>query len=126
MAAIKLGQTPKTFKKTVKVPGLDGIEWTMDVVYKYRTKREYGALVDELAADGTYKTAEGEAFSLEKYLEVAQEKNGEFLLRVLDSWGLDAELNAQNAQRLCDEFPGIAHAVLETYRIACNEGRLGN
>jgi hypothetical protein len=44
----------------------------------------------------------------------------------MDGWDLDEELNVANLERLADELPGAVMAIMEDYRAACCEGRLGN
>ena len=52
--------------------------------------------------------------------------NAGYLINALDGWDLDEELNVANLERLADELPGAVMAIMEDYRAACCEGRLGN
>lgn len=47
---IKLGQRPKNFKTTVEFALLDGGTGAIDITYKYRTRKEWGAFVDSIVA----------------------------------------------------------------------------
>lgn len=127
MATISLGKAPKNFKKLVRVPMLDGTEGTIDCLFKYRTVTAYGELIDGLSTEAGVKvdTSAGD-FSLKAVFERTRDKNGEFLVKVLDGWNLDEEFTQANAQQLCDELPGAASAIFEAYRAAIVEGRLGN
>jgi len=44
----------------------------------------------------------------------------------MDGWNLDVDFNLANAQQLCDEMPAAAAKLMDDYRMACIEGRLGN
>ena len=54
------------------------------------------------------------------------DKNADYLADILDSWDLDEKLSRDNLVQLCDEVPAAAAALMEAYRIATVEGRLGN
>ena len=53
-------------------------------------------------------------------------QNAAYLLDVLDGWNLDETLTRDTAAQLCDELPGAATEIMEAYRLAIVEGRLGN
>lgn len=129
MAKITLGATPKNFKKTVKNKILDEngkvVEGTIDCSFIYRTTTEYGKLVDELNEGQPIRQAD-DGFFLADLLRNKKERNGEYIVKILDGWGMDAEFNVSNAQQLCDEYPGVAEAIFTAYREAIVEGRLGN
>lgn len=124
-AKIKLGATPKNFKKTVTFPMLDGTEGSIEVVYKYRTKTEFGEFIDKLM-DGAKVEQGGEKFSMEKLMAQTAGSNAEYLMQVIEGWNLDVELTHESAQQLANEIPAAAAAIMETYRSAVTEGRLGN
>jgi hypothetical protein len=131
MAKITLGQRPKTFSKTVSFPMLDGTTGQITVKYRYRTRKEYGSMVDQMVAEAN-KAAEaaGKApqaeFSMEAHLGHTSEQNAAYILVAVESWDLDKELSADTAQELADELPAAALAIIECYRAAITEGRLGN
>ena len=133
MAKIVLGKRPANFKKTVTIPMLDGTKGTIECVFKYRTKKEFGAMVDELFSQG--KAADQEEapagedapkFSVAEALAKAVDANAKYLLQLLEDWNLDVDLSEEALEQLSDELPGAAAAIMETYRAACTEGRLGN
>lgn len=128
MATIVLGKAPKNFRKLVKVPMLDGTEGTIECIFKYRTSVEYGAFIDSLTSTASAEVPkpEGAPFSLADTLARKRERNGEFMLQILEGWNLDVEFSKDAAQQLCDELPGAADAIFDTYRVAIVEGRLGN
>ena len=47
-------------------------------------------------------------------------------LKIANGWDLEDEFNLDNALKLCDELPAAATAIMQTYRAAIVEGRLGN
>lgn len=136
MAKITLGKCPKNFKKTISVQMLDGTTGTVECVFKYRTKKEYGEFIDGITeaarasekAKETTKVEEVEAkpFSLAEYLEKSVDAGADYILQILEGWNLDVELSKESVEDLANEFPGAAAAIIETYRTAVTEGRLGN
>lgn len=136
MAKIVLGKCPKNFKRTISVQMLDGTTGTVECVFKYRTKKEYGEFIDGITeaarasekAKETTKVEEAEAkpFSLAEYLEKSVDAGADYILQILEGWNLDVELSKEAVEDLANEFPGAAAAIIETYRTAVTEGRLGN
>lgn len=131
MAKITLGNRPKTFKKIVKFPMLDGTEGVVEMIYKYRTRKEFGAFIDEImeAAQVAPTTDEDgkQAFSMVALMEKTAGQNADYILRVAEGWNVeDREFTRENIELLADELPGAATVIMETYRVAVTEGRLGN
>ena len=145
MTKIVLGKRPKTFAPvTVTVPMPEGGTGEIGVTYKYRTRKQYGELFDGLFAEAGVKPAElplslpadgadipealaeAERFSLEEMLKGLTDKNATVIMNVLEGWDLDQPFTLPNVEQLCNELPGAALAVIERYRQACIEGRLGN
>lgn len=126
MAKIKLGARPKSFKKTVTFPMLDGTEGTIVCEFKYRTKKEFGQFIDRIFKDAGDDSTVADAATLASVMSKTVDKNADYLAEILDSWDLDEKLSRDNLVQLCDEVPAAAAAVMEAYRIATVEGRLGN
>ena len=113
---------------------LDGTEGTIEMLYKDRTRSEFGKFIDDIteAAGAKINPAEVPAtddeakFSFADLMERTKESNSEYILKVADGWNLDEEYSLENIAILCDELPGAAMAIMETYRLAVAEGRLGN
>lgn len=131
MGKITLGNRPKTFKKAITVTLPEGGTGVVTMNYLYRTRVQFGALVDEMinaagVAPPKSEAPEDVAFSLRTAMETGVEKNAEYILRVADGWDIDEDFNATTVRRLCDELPGAALDIIETYRAAVTEGRLGN
>lgn len=124
---IKLGNRPKNFKRIVTFDLLEGGKGSIECVFKYRTRSEFGVFIDQLMeAAGAKKKSESDQFSMAELMEKTAGQNAEYILDVLESWNLDEDLNKSNAQQLADELPAAAATIMETYRTAVTEGRLGN
>jgi len=130
MAKIVLGKRPKNFKKIIKIPMLEGGEGTVEVSYIYRTRTEFGAFVDELFADAGVKPAsqadDDVKFSLAEALARTRDTNADYILKIVDGWNLDIDFSREAVVQMCDELPGAALAMIDSYRLAVTEGRLGN
>lgn len=130
MAKIKLGNRPKHFKRIITVPLPEGESGTVEVSYIYRTRTEFGAFVDTLfAAAGVQPASQADEdvkFSLQVALEKTRDQNADYILKIADGWNLDQEFCRANVVQLCDELPGAAMAIINTYREAVTEGVLGN
>lgn len=129
MAKIILGNRPKTFKRVISVDLLEGGKGAIDVTFKYRTKVEFGEFLDKLLEDGGLQPAkrnDDEKLSLLAAQQKTTETNADYIMNIVEGWNLDADFNLDNVKQLCDELPAAALAIMETYRLAINEGRLGN
>ncbi len=129
MAKIKLGARPKNFTATVKFKMLDGSEAAIDVVFKYRTRTEFGAFLDEIYAENNVTKSdadEDKSTMLERAYQAGVENHANQIMRAVDGWSLDEPFNVENVNALCDEIPAAALAIMSVYQSAVNEGRLGN
>ncbi len=128
MSKIKLGARPKNFTRVVSFPMLDGTTGKIEVTYRYRTRSEFGAFIDKLvdAAGATKPANAEEKFSMADLMDKTAGANADYLLDVVDAWNLDEDLNRANVQQLSDELPAAVNAIMEAYRAAITEGRLGN
>jgi len=132
MAKVKvtLGNRPKNFPHVVTGRLVTGEEAYLPVLFKYRTRTEFGQFLDGLLTAAAVKLqGDSEAdvqHSVEAAMQKLRDQNADYLLQVIDGWELDAELNLATLRQLCDEMPGIAIAAMTDYRLAITEGRLGN
>ena len=127
MAKIVLGNTPKSFKRAITVDMLDGTKGSIECVFKYRTRVEFGVFLDSIFKDAGVKAADAdEKVIIAEVMARTRDTNAEYLIKVLEGWNLDEDLTVQNLQQLCDEFPGVANTIMETYRTSVTEGRRGN
>lgn len=122
---IKLGQRPESFKRIVKFALLDGSEGLIEIDYIYRTRSEFGRLVDELFDAGQQATQD-EKFSLASVMSRTSATNADYILKIARGWNLDEPFERSALEQLSDEIPAAVAAIMEQYRIAITEGRLGN
>ena len=127
MAKIKLGSTPKSFKRAITVDMLDGTKGSIECEFKYRTRTDFGKFLDSVFADAGVAATDSDAkVVIAEVMARTRDTNAEYLIKVLEGWNLDEDLTVQNLQQLCDEFPGVANTIMETYRTSVTEGRRGN
>jgi hypothetical protein len=126
MAKIKLGQRPTNFRHTVKFKMLDGAEASIEVSYIYRTRKEFGAFIDGVAAASKEDRVADEEFSWSNVMEKTGASNAQYVMQAVGGWNLDEEFTLENVQQLADELPGAIAAIMDTYRNAITQGRLGN
>ncbi len=126
MAKLKLGNRPKNFKRVVKFDMLDGTQCEIEAVFKYRTRSEFGVFIDGLFEQAKSKDSSAGNLSMAELMEKTRETNADYLLDILDGWDLDEELDRQSLQQLADEVPGAVGAMMESYRTAIIDGRVGN
>ena len=126
MAKIKLGSRPKNFKRVVTFPLVEGGEGAIEVTCRYRTRSEFGVFIDAIFAAAQQQQPADQRFSMADLMHKTRDKNAAYLLDVIEAWNLDEPLNRETAEQLCDELPAAAAAIMEQYRLAIVEGRLGN
>ena len=129
MAKIKLGAHPKSFVAPVKVTLLDGTEGVVNMKFRYRTRTEFGAFLDEINAEnGVMPSVENEdpASVMQRAYATGVDRHAGQIMRAAEGWDLDEEFSLDNVKACCDEFSGVALAIMESYRRAITEGRLGN
>ncbi len=91
MATIKLGNKPKTFKAfPVKFTMPDGETGAIKTTFKYRTRSEYGAFLNDLynSAD-TEKPQDGEKLDFESLFAKGGEKTVKKLIEAIDDWDVE-------------------------------------
>lgn len=130
MAKISLGKRPKSFKRVIKVPMVEGGFAAVEVAFIYRTRTEFGQFVDGVmkAAQVVPASASDDdvEFSLRDALERTRDTNADYILQIAEGWDLDEPFSRAAVVQLCDELPGAAQAIISEYRAAITEGRLGN
>lgn len=124
MAKLILGQPPKSFTRTVTFKMIDGTDAVIECEFKYRTRKEFGEFIDGIFKDAD-EPSTGE-FSMKKLMERTSSKNAEYLEAVLLGWNLDVDLDKAALEQMADEFPNAVSTIMEAYRTAVLEGRLGN
>lgn len=126
MANIVLGKKPKNFKPfTVKFPMPDGTEGAIAATFKYRTRSEFGVMMNDIFKDAKEEKTEGVPDFQNLFLKMG-DKNADHLLGCVEAWDMDVELSRANLVQLSDEVPAASAALMAAYRDACVEGKLGN
>ena len=126
MSTIKLGTVPKSFKKVVSFPMLDGSTGMIEAEFRYRTRDQFGSFIDGLVKDAGVQADQVEGLGMAGLMKRNTDQNGRYLMDILIGWNLPDELTLDNARALSNEVPAAAAALMETYRTAVTEGRLGN
>lgn len=124
---IKLGARPKNIVRTVTFPLPEGGEGHITCTYRYRTRTQFGEFVDGLMAKSPVARPDYTDPAVNTKLQQSLiASNAGYLIDAMDNWDVAEELNVANLERLADELPGAVMAIMEDYRAACCEGRLGN
>ncbi|MNS19688.1 hypothetical protein D3C72_514110 [compost metagenome] len=126
MAKIVLGKRPTNFKRTVRFKMLDGTEGAIEVTYKYRTRTEFGRFIDEVFAASKEERPAEDDFSWAALMEKTGGANADYIMQAIEGWNLDEPLTHENVQQLADELPAAVTAIMDAYREAVTQGRLGN
>lgn len=130
MPKIVLGKRPKNFRKVITIDLPEGGQGSVEMSYLYRTRIEFGEFVDALFDAAKVKPAsqaeEDVRFSLKESLEKTVDQNADYILKIADGWNLDVDFTRENIVQLCSELPAGAFQIIDQYRAACTEGRLGN
>jgi hypothetical protein len=145
MAKITLGKRPDHITRVVSATMPDGTAGTIEVRYRYRTRVQFGELIDmrvdearaqqaadeAAAAEALAKTADAAppapaAFSVAGLQRASRDANAAYIMDIATGWNLDEPFSLDSVTQLCDEAPGMATAIINDYRMAITEGRLGN
>lgn len=132
------GKRPETIASPVEFPLPDGSTAKLDCIFRYRTRKEFGVLWDEIAGD-TLKLAtaqqdsavkkEGDApqFTFAGMFERGDAANADNVLKYLVGWNKEhPEMNKSTLIELFDQAPAAPAALWDAYRQICTTGRLGN
>lgn len=140
-ARVILGARPKTIRRTVTAPLPEGGDCMIDIDFTYRTRSEYGQLLDDRmsaakAADAAREAAMAAALadsgqplpplSSAEIQRLGRDATAAHILDIASGWGLPDPFDLEHVTQLCDELPGVAGAIVDEYRLAIIEGRRGN
>lgn len=132
---VVLGQRPTHVTLVVDVTLPDGRAAAIEMRYVYRTRSEYGALIDkrmaEARADDEARAAQRPAGVAPVYSEAehqirVRDTQAHHICDIADGWNLDRAFDLEAVRELCDELPGAAQAIIDRYQLALIEGRRGN
>lgn len=118
---IKLGTPPKDFKRKITIDLLDGTKGDVEFTFKYRTRSEYAALMDDTLNAEKDATAKKEESAKEAFERIG-EGTVSFIKEIATGWDLEEEFNDQNIKTLIDTYPAVTVAASEVYRISILEG----
>ena len=124
-AAFIFGARPETVTAAVKFTSVTGAEVDIECQFKYRTRKEFSKLWDEVA-EPVMGNATDPDFSYAGLADKGLKVNAERTLQYLTGWPLELELNAENIIQLFDEEPDAPGAFWDAYRLALTKGRQGN
>ena len=140
-ARVVLGQRPATIRRTISADLPTGSTGIIDIDYRFRTRTDYGSLLD--ARMGAAKSADAERAAASaaavaaggdplppltagELQSLSVKATAEHILDIATGWSLPEPFDLQHVQQLCDELPGVAAAIVDEYRLAIIEGRRGN
>lgn len=134
---VKLGNRPKNFKKVVTFKMHDGTDGSIECIFKYRTRSEFGSFIDSMIKEVSDAAAPEQSkqsepvvvknFSMLELMQDAAAQNVSYLMQALEGWNLsETAFNRENVAQLVDEMPAAAMAIMDAYQSACSQGRLGN
>ena len=123
---VVLGQRPDKIVHVVEFPLPTGEPGAIECHFRYRTREEFGALLDAtFGPEGDNAMVDGK-LSMERHQALTCQANGAYLHAILTGWNLDVPLSLEACVQFANECPGGAQAVMTAYRAAIVEGRLGN
>lgn len=131
---VVLGKPPEIPVQNVTVTLLDGSTAIIPCKFIYRTRTQFGAFMDEAEISPPQTAADADAASDSEQQKLTWEgaytKGVEHmaasLCKVLKGWELDIPFDSKTIFQLVDEVPGVVQAIMDAYRAAILEGRLGN
>lgn len=124
-AAFIFGKRPETITSAVKFTSVTGAQVDIECQFKYRTRKEFSKLWDEVSEPVTGNAAD-EDFSFAGLADKGLKVNAERTLQYLVGWPLELELNVESIIQLFDEEPDAPGAFWDAYRLALTKGRQGN
>lgn len=128
MARLVLGKTPTNFKPfNVKFVLPDGEDDQIKVTFKYMTRSQFAAFLNELFNEaGEAKPDTDEKVDFEKLFAKGGEKTVTQLTKIIADWDFAEKPTADTLRQLHDQAPAAAAAMTGAFSAACTEGKLGN
>lgn len=84
------------------------------------------AAVPETSADGLELFVAGAPYSMGVMLAETTRKTAEHVMKLITGWNLDVPFDLESVITLGSTYPAALPAILEGYRVAIVDGRLGN
>lgn len=127
MAKIVLGTRPGNFSRAVKFPLLEGGEGEILCEFNFRSRSEYAKWIDAATSDMKIEPdAAGVYPTVAEIIGRTVERQTGMLVDALAGWDLAGPVTPENLREVSDVYPAAAVAIIDTYRNACLEGRVGN
>lgn len=127
MTKLILGKTPETFKPfNVKFTLPDGQEDQILVTFKYKTRSQFAAFLNQLFIESGEEKPTDDKVDFEKLFAKGGEKTVSHLSQIITDWDFAEKPTAEVLRQLHDQAPAAAAALTAAYSSACSEGRLGN
>ena len=127
MAKLILGKTPASFKPfNVKFTLPDGEDDQILVTFKYKTRSQFAAFLNDLFQEAGEDKPADEKVDFEKLFAKGGEKTVSHLTKIIAEWDFAEKPTADTLRALHDQAPAAAAAMTAAYSAACTEGRLGN
>lgn len=130
--AIKLGKNPKTYKKEIPLINTEGATDILVITYKYRSRLEFGTLLDERAAAQKMREASAPEVDIKAdpsahdAISSAMKQAAELVLEIAEGWDVEDPFTLENLMQLECDFPGALADIQDTYQIATLEVRRKN
>ena len=124
--AFIFGDRPETITAPVSFVRVTGEVVELEGKFKYRTRREFGELWDEVSNANVPQPADGEKFSFANLADRGLEFSAERTLKYLVGWDVEIDLDKAALVQLFDEEPNAAAAFWDAYRAALVDGRVKN
>jgi Phage tail assembly chaperone len=127
MAKLQLGKAPENFKRNLEFTNLQGVKSTIEFDFIYRTRKQYGELMDEITTEVKGKKSDDDkSKTYAATIADVDKREADALLKIATGWDLEEPYNAENLSLLIDSFQGSQQIIFDAYRAACLEGRLKN
>lgn len=129
--AITLGKNPASFKKPLKLISIEGVEDTLVIEFKFRTRLQFAILADQRTKQdkerAAVSAADGQAEkSIEQQvlenLDVATDR----VLEVAQGWDLPDAFTKESLSILEGMYPTVLGQIQDMYQASVLEARRKN